>query len=69
MVYIRCKTIIFKFSKFFDIKSDIYKEYENRRSSNYIIPIVNKQNNRNVADLVDAPDDGLLRPKHVVLRV
>jgi hypothetical protein len=48
--------------------SDMYKEYENRTSSNYIIPLVNKQYDFNVADLVDAPDDGPLRPKYVLLR-
>jgi hypothetical protein len=53
----------------FNIKSDIYKEYENKTSSNYITHIVNKQHDSNVADFVNAPDDGLLRPKHVVLRV
>jgi hypothetical protein len=51
----------------FNIKSDIYKEYENRTSSKYIIPIVNKQYDSNVADLEDAPDDGPLWPIHVVL--
>jgi hypothetical protein len=56
--------IIFKFLRFF-----ILKVYDNRTSSNYIIPIVNKQYESNVADLVHAPDDGPLRPKHVVLRV
>jgi hypothetical protein len=30
--------------------------------SNYIIPRVNKQYDSNVADFVDAPDDGPLRP-------
>jgi hypothetical protein len=57
---------VFKIS---NIKSDICKEYENRTSSNYIRHIVNKQHDSNVADFVDAADDGPLRPKHVVLRV
>jgi hypothetical protein len=47
----------------------MYKEYENRTSSNYIKPTVNKQYDSNVTDLVDAPDDGPLRPKHIVLRM
>jgi hypothetical protein len=30
---------------------------------------INKQYDSSAADLVDAPDDGPLRPNHVVLRV
>jgi hypothetical protein len=66
MVYLSRKLYIFKI---FNIKSNIYKEYEFRTSSNYTIPIVNKQCDCNVTDLVDAPDDGPLRLKHVVLSV